>query len=74
MRNHVYKLLELTRSSSVSFEETVSTAIARAHETVPSIQWFTVTENPGPCGRWQGGAVAGVAQDRIHAGIAASPP
>jgi len=28
MSNHVYKLLELTGSSSVSIEEAVSTAIA----------------------------------------------
>ena len=47
MGNHVYKLLELTGSSSVSIEEAVSNAIAKAHETVRNIQWFTITETRG---------------------------
>lgn len=47
MSNHVYKLLELTGSSSVSIEEAVGTAIAKAHETMRNIQWFTITETRG---------------------------
>ena len=47
MGNHVYKLLELTGSSSVSIEEAVSNAIAKAHETVRNIQWFAITETRG---------------------------
>ena len=47
MGNHVYKQLDLTGSSSISIEEAVSTAIAKAHETVRNIQWFTVTETRG---------------------------
>lgn len=47
MSNHVYKLLELTGSSSVSIEDAVNTAIAKAHETVRHIQWFTITETRG---------------------------
>ena len=47
MSNHVYKQLELTGSSSASIEEAISTAIAKAHETVRDIQWFTVTETRG---------------------------
>ena len=47
MSNHVYKLLELTGSSSVSIEDAVGTAIAKAHETVRNIQWFTITETRG---------------------------
>jgi hypothetical protein len=47
MSNHVYKQLELTGSSSVSIEDAVSTAIAKAHETVRNIQWFTLTETRG---------------------------
>ncbi len=45
--NHVYKLIELTGSSSVSIEEAVNTAIAKANETIRNIQWFTVTETRG---------------------------
>jgi len=47
MSQHVYKLLELTGSSSVSIEEAVQTAIAKAHETIRGIQWFEVTETRG---------------------------
>jgi flavin-binding protein dodecin len=47
MSHHVYKQLELTGSSSVSIEEAVSTAIAKAHETVRNIQWFSITETRG---------------------------
>lgn len=47
MSDHVYKQIELTGSSSVSIEEAVSNAIAKAHETVRNIHWFTVTETRG---------------------------
>ena len=47
MNNHVNKLLELTGSSSTSIEDAVSSAIAKANETIRNIQWFTVTETRG---------------------------
>lgn len=47
MSNHVYKSLELTGSSPTSIEDAVQSAIAKAHETVRNIQWFTVTETRG---------------------------
>lgn len=47
MSNHVYKQLELVGSSNISIEEAVSSAIAKAHETIRNIQWFTVTETRG---------------------------
>lgn len=47
MTHHVYKQIELTGSSPVSIEEAVNTAIAKAHETVRNIQWFSVTETRG---------------------------
>ena len=47
MSNHVYKLLELTGSSTVSIEDAVQTAIAKANETVRNIHWFEVTETRG---------------------------
>ena len=47
MSEHVYKLLELTGSSTVSIEDAVQTAIAKAHQTVRNIQWFTITETRG---------------------------
>lgn len=47
MSNHVYKLLELTGSSTNSIEDAVSTAIAKASETVRNLQWFEVVETRG---------------------------
>lgn len=47
MSDHVYKLLELTGSSTVGVEDAVRKAIAKAHETVRNIHWLTVTETRG---------------------------
>ena len=47
MSDHVYKLLELTGSSTQGIEDAVQKAIAKAHLTVRNIHWFTVTETRG---------------------------
>lgn len=47
MNDHVYKLLELTGSSSVGIEDAVQKAIAKAHQTVHNIHWFEVIETRG---------------------------
>lgn len=47
MSNHVYKHLELTGSSTKSIEDAVSTAIAKAHQSVRNIQWFEIVETRG---------------------------
>ena len=47
MTNHVYKQVELTGSSPVSIEDAVQTAVAKAHETIRNIQWFSITETRG---------------------------
>ena len=47
MAEHVYKLLELTGSSSIGIEDAVKSAIAKASETVRNIHWFEVTETRG---------------------------
>ncbi|MDS1139611.1 dodecin family protein [Pusillimonas sp. SM2304] len=47
MGDHVYKHLELTGSSTVSIEDAINTALAKASETVRNIQWFTVIETRG---------------------------
>ncbi len=47
MSKHVYKSLELTGSSSSSIEDAVSTAIAKASETVRNMQWFEIVETRG---------------------------
>ena len=47
MTDHVYKLLELTGSSTTSIEDAVQRAISKAHETVRNINWFSITETRG---------------------------
>jgi Uncharacterized conserved protein len=47
MTDHVYKMLELTGSSSTSIEDAVSKAVAKASETIRNIHWFTLTETRG---------------------------
>ena len=47
MAEHVYKLLELTGSSSIGVEDAVKNAIAKASQTVRNIHWFEVTETRG---------------------------
>jgi len=44
MSDHVYKILELTGSSSVGIEDAVQKAVARAAETVRNMRWLQVTE------------------------------
>lgn len=47
MSDHVYKMLELTGSSTTGIEDAVQRAIAKASETVRHIQWFEVVETRG---------------------------
>ena len=47
MANHVYKLIELTGSSTIGIEDAIETAIVKASATVRNIHWFQVTETRG---------------------------
>jgi dodecin len=47
MSDHVYKMLELVGSSTVSIEDAVQRAISKAHESVRHIHWFKVEETRG---------------------------
>jgi len=47
MKNHVYKLIELTGTSSISVEDAVAQAIRRAHKTIKNLRWFEVCETRG---------------------------
>ena len=47
MKDQVYKLIELTGTSSTSIEDAVNKAIRRAHKTVKKLSWFQVTETRG---------------------------
>ena len=58
MKDPVYKLIELTGTSTISIEDAVSKAIKRAHKTIKNLCWFQVIEtrgslNKGKVERWQ---------------------
>ena len=47
MADHVYKVVELVGSSHDGVEKAVEGAIARASETIKSLEWFKVKEIRG---------------------------
>jgi flavin-binding protein dodecin len=47
MAGHVYKLIELTGSSSEGSDDAIRNALKKASETVRNMRWFTVTETRG---------------------------
>jgi len=47
MKDPVYKLIELTGTSTTSIEEAVAKVIKRAHQTVKNLSWFQVVETRG---------------------------
>ena len=58
MKDHVYKLIELTGTSTTSIEDAVDKAIKRAHKTIKNLCWFQVVEtrgniNQGKVHHWQ---------------------
>ena len=55
MTEHVYKLLELTGSSTKSSDDAVQNAVAKASKTMRNMQWLQVMETRGHI---EGGRVA----------------
>jgi dodecin len=47
MKDKVYKLIELTGTSTRSVEDAVNTALQRAGKTVKNLRWFEVIETRG---------------------------
>ena len=47
MKDPVYKLIELTGTSTTSIEEAVDMAIKRAHKTINNLAWFEVVGTRG---------------------------
>ena len=47
MKDHVYKIIELTGTSTTSIEDAVGGAIRRAHKTIKNLCWFQVVETRG---------------------------
>ncbi len=59
MTDHVYKMIELTGTSTKSMEAAVENALAKAAKSVHNMRWFVVTEtrgdiqDGGKVGHWQ---------------------
>ena len=47
MKDNVYKLIELTGTSTTSVEVAIEKAIKRAHKTIKNLCWFQVVEKRG---------------------------
>jgi flavin-binding protein dodecin len=47
MKDKVYKLIELTGTSTKSIEDAVNTALKRAGKTIQDLSWFEVVETRG---------------------------
>jgi flavin-binding protein dodecin len=47
MSDHVYKLIELTGSSTTSIEDAAQNAVNRAAKTLHNLRWCQVTETRG---------------------------
>jgi dodecin len=53
MKDKVYKLIELTGTSTQSIEDAVNTALKRAGETIQNLGWFQIIETRGSIGNNQ---------------------
>ena len=53
MKDHVYKLIELTGTSTRSIEDAVNNALKRAGKTIKNLRWFEVIETRGDIGKNQ---------------------
>ena len=47
MKDPVYKIIELTGTSTVSIEDAAGKAIQRAHKTIKNLRWFQLIETRG---------------------------
>jgi flavin-binding protein dodecin len=50
MSGKVFKKTEITRTSTVSSDDAIQNAIARANRTVRNMRWFEVVEQRGAIG------------------------
>ena len=67
--SHIYKQIELVGSSTVSSDDAIAQAIARASETLRNLDWFEVTEvrghiQDGKVAYWQVGLKLGMRLDQ----------
>jgi flavin-binding protein dodecin len=47
MNSHVYKIIQLTGTSTTGSDDAIRVAVEKASKTVHNIRWFRVTETRG---------------------------
>ncbi|MGZ8096208.1 MAG: dodecin [Methylosarcina sp.] len=47
MSDHIYKIIELTGSSSAGLQQAIENAVERAAQTIQNMRWFEVVETRG---------------------------
>lgn len=47
MDDHIYKVIELTGTSTTTMEDAIQNAISRASKTLRNMRWFQVIETRG---------------------------
>ena len=45
--DHVYRVIEITGSSSTSISDAIQTAVSRASKTLRNLRWFEVVQTRG---------------------------
>ncbi len=55
MKDKVYKLIELTGTSTKSIEDAVNKALKRAGKSIKKLSWFQIVETRGSIGKNQVG-------------------
>jgi dodecin len=45
--DHIYRVIELAGTSDKSIEDAVSSAIARANQTIRNLRWFEIVQTRG---------------------------
>ena len=68
MKDPIYRLMELTGTSTVSMEDAVAQAIKHAHKTEKGLAWFQVVETRGNIEKGEGAPLAGDAENRRGGG------
>ncbi len=68
MKDDVYKLIELTGTSTTSIEDAVDKAIKRAHKSINNLCRFQVVETRGNINKGKVDHLAGDPQSRLHRG------
>ncbi|HYQ70393.1 MAG TPA: dodecin [Gammaproteobacteria bacterium] len=68
MTDHVYKIIELTGSSTTGIEDAVNRAVAKTAQTIHKLRWLEVTQirgeiHEGSVRHWQVSAKVGFTID-----------